>query len=137
MTSSLSRNGWHLLAAVLLRASIVRAPGRGTKRLRVLRRPLESTQYLSIRYTERLEGAGDRTVAELRARAERESGTRTRTSTASDEANWTRNYQERRVTRMVEGGFSEDEARRIIEQESEAAFKALESVWEAQRSGAA
>ncbi len=96
---------------------------------------LEDSIAVLFEGIERLEGAGDRTVAELRARADRESGTRTRTSTASDEANWTRNYQERRVTRMVEGGFSEDEARRIIEQESEAAFKALESVWEAQRSG--
>jgi S1-C subfamily serine protease len=36
---------------------------------------------------------------------------------------------------MVESGFSEDEARRVLEQESQAAFKALESAWEAQRSG--
>jgi predicted metalloprotease with PDZ domain len=46
-----------------------------------------------------------------------------------------RDYQERRVARMVEGGFSEDEARRILEQESESAFKALQAVWEAQRNG--
>lgn len=96
---------------------------------------LEDSIAVLFEGIERLEGAGNRNVAEQRARAESESGSRTRTSTASDEANWMRNYQERRVTRMVEGGFSDDEARRIIEQESEAAFKALESAWEAQRSG--
>jgi membrane-associated protease RseP (regulator of RpoE activity) len=46
-----------------------------------------------------------------------------------------RNYTERRVTKLIEGGFSEDEARRILQQESEAAFKSMQLLWEAQRAG--
>ena len=52
-----------------------------------------------------------------------------------NDADWMRNYQERRVGRLVSGGFSEDEARRVLEQESEAAFKAMQVAWEAQRNG--
>ncbi len=52
-----------------------------------------------------------------------------------DEAAWMRDYQERRVARLVEGGFAEAEARRILEQESEASFKAMQAAWEAQRDG--
>jgi C-terminal processing protease CtpA/Prc len=36
---------------------------------------------------------------------------------------------------MVEGGFTEDEARAILQRESEAQFKAMQAAWEAQRNG--
>ena len=96
---------------------------------------LEDTIEMLFEGIERLEGAGDRNVAELKARAEQENAARESKRTRRDEAQWMRDYQERRVTRLVEGGFSEGEARRILEQESEAAFQVLNSVWEAQRSG--
>jgi len=52
-----------------------------------------------------------------------------------NDVEWMRNYAERRVSRLVEGGFSEDEARRILKLESEASFKALQAAWEAERNG--
>ena len=96
---------------------------------------LEDTIEMLFEGIERLEGAGDRNVLELKARAEQENAARESKRTRRDEAQWIRDYQERRVNRLVEGGFSEGEARRILEQESEAAFQVLNSVWEAQRSG--
>lgn len=46
-----------------------------------------------------------------------------------------RNYEERRLNRLTDGGFSEDEARRILQKESEAEYRALQLAWEAERSG--
>lgn len=54
---------------------------------------------------------------------------------ARSDAEWMRNVEERRVGRLVEGGYSEDEARRILQLESEASFKAMQDAWEAERSG--
>jgi membrane-associated protease RseP (regulator of RpoE activity) len=97
---------------------------------------LEDTIAMLFEEIERLEGVGGPTVAELRARAERENAARTKSrSVSGDDTDWIRDYQERRVGRLIDSGFSENEARRILEQESEAAFKALEAAWEAQRSG--
>lgn len=97
---------------------------------------LEDTIAMLFEEIERLEGVGGPTVAELRARAERENAARTKSrSVSGDDTDWIRDYQERRVGRLIDSGFSENEARRILEQESEAAFKALEATWEAQRSG--
>lgn len=48
-----------------------------------------------------------------------------------------RNFQERRLSQLVEGGFSEDEARRVLQQESEAQFKAMQAAHDAQRRGEA
>ena len=97
---------------------------------------LEDTIAMLFEEIERLEGVGGPTVAELKARAERENAARTKSrSVSGDDTDWIRDYQERRVGRLIDSGFSENEARRILEQESEAAFKALEAAWEAQRSG--
>ena len=97
---------------------------------------LEDTIAMLFEEIERLEGVGGPTVAELKARAERENAARTKSrSVSGDDTDWIRDYQERRVGRLIGSGFSENEARRILEQESEAAFKALEAAWEAQRSG--
>ncbi|MBT8089644.1 MAG: PDZ domain-containing protein [Gammaproteobacteria bacterium] len=46
-----------------------------------------------------------------------------------------RNFQERRLNELVDGGFSEDEARRVLKQESEAQFKAMQAAHDAQRRG--
>jgi hypothetical protein len=44
-------------------------------------------------------------------------------------------FSERRISRLVESGFSEAEARRVLQLESEASYKALQAQWEAERSG--
>jgi membrane-associated protease RseP (regulator of RpoE activity) len=46
-----------------------------------------------------------------------------------------RNFEERRLLSLMDNGFSEDEARRVIEKESEAEFMAMQAAWEAQRGG--
>lgn len=81
----------------------------------------------------RLEGV--RRVANPRQEAAAsapEPQTRSRTR---DPADWMRNYQERRVNQLIEGGFSEDEARRTLKLESEARFEAMRRAWEAERNG--
>jgi len=49
-----------------------------------------------------------------------------------DMAAMARNFAERRVEMLVENGFTEDEARRILRLESEAQFTALRQEWESQ-----
>ena len=46
-----------------------------------------------------------------------------------------RNFEDRRLQSLVNGGFSEDEARRVLQHESEAEFKSMQLAWEAQREG--
>jgi C-terminal processing protease CtpA/Prc len=82
---------------------------------------------------ERMEGAGNPA-----ATVRQESAERVREAVHGASAgrrDWVIRYQERRVSRMVEGGFSEDEARRILQRESAAQFKALQAEWEAERNG--
>lgn len=97
---------------------------------------LEDTLGMLFEEIERLEGAGDRAAVQRRAEIESQREARvTERRSPRDRADWLRNYQERRVGRMVEGGFAEDEARRILQKESEAAYKAMQATWEAQRNG--
>lgn len=46
-------------------------------------------------------------------------------------------FEERRLGSLVNAGFSEDEARRILRQESEAEFSAMQEAWKAHRQGEA
>ena len=46
-----------------------------------------------------------------------------------------RNFEQRRLNSLKDGGFSEDEARRILQKESEAEYLAMQLAWEAQRGG--
>ncbi len=48
-----------------------------------------------------------------------------------------RNFQERRLTLLIDGGFSEDEARRVIQMESQAQYRAMQAAYDAQRRGEA
>ena len=48
-----------------------------------------------------------------------------------------RNFQERRLTMLVDGGFSEDEARRVMQMESQAQYKAMQAAYDAQLRGEA
>lgn len=97
---------------------------------------LEDSLAILFEEIDRLDGVGVRQAAQRQAEIERQREARTSERSGSrNEAEWMRTYQERRVGRMVEGGFSEDEARRILEKESEAAFKSLQATWDAQRKG--
>lgn len=46
-----------------------------------------------------------------------------------------RNFEARRLQSLMQGGFSEDEAQRILQKESEAEYRAMQLAWEAQRNG--
>lgn len=94
---------------------------------------LEDTLAMLFEEIERLEGPGNRAVVDRRESAERVREAERGSSFGTRD--WVIRYQERRVSRMVEGGFSEDEARQILQQESEAQYKAMEAAWEAQRNG--
>ncbi len=102
---------------------------------------LEDTLAALFEDLERIETTdqgADRRATAARDEAERLREER-RTSEARrggrSDADWLARYQERRVDRLIEGGFTEDEARRALELESRAALSALQSSWEAQRSG--
>ena len=79
-------------------------------------------------------------VVEERAAVE-QSARRARQEAAQQEArrrdrsNWMQDYNQHRVERMIEGGFSEEEARNLIDQESAARYEAMRAAWEAERSG--
>ena len=67
------------------------------------------------------------------ARADRRSAARA----GRDFASMMRVYQERRLNMLIDGGFSDDEARRVMRMESEAQYKAMQSAYEAERRGEA
>ena len=102
---------------------------------------LEDTLAALFEEIEQLETANrsaDQRAASARNEAgsqREETGTPGPLPSSRNEAEWLARYQERRVQRLVEGGFSENEARRALELESEVAFSVLQSSWEAQRSG--
>lgn len=85
---------------------------------------------------ERIDRSGPQFFADREARAQemREQRQRERRQ-ADDIASAARNFQDRRLARLVEGGFSDQEARRVMQQESEAQYRAMQAAWEAQRSG--
>jgi predicted metalloprotease with PDZ domain len=98
---------------------------------------LEDTLAMLFEELERLEGTDERTAARIQAVAENERQARVEERRGQNEADWMRSYQERRVATLIEGGFSEEDARRALQLESEASFKAMQLAWEAQRNGEA
>lgn len=100
------------------------------------RRALEDTLAILFEELEKLERGSAHASESRDEPADGDAPTR-RESRRPDrnEVEWMRNFMERRVGRLIEGGFSEDEARRILQQESEATFKSMQMAWEAQRSG--
>ena len=105
---------------------------------REARLALEDTLAMLFEELDRLEGTDERAAARLQAAAENERQARAvERRERRNEADWMRSYQERRGAMLVEGGFSDEEARRALEQESEASFKAMQLAWEAQRNGEA
>ena len=85
---------------------------------------------------ERIDRAGPQFFADREARAqELREERRTDRRRADDVASMARNFQDRRLAQLVDAGFSDQEARRVMQQESEAQFKAMQAAWEAQRNG--
>ena len=105
---------------------------------RVARVALEDTQAMLFDELDRLEGTDERAAARLQVAAENERQARAVERRGQrNEADWIRSYEERRVANLIEGGFSDQEARRALQLESEASFKAMQRAWEAQRNGEA
>ena len=99
---------------------------------------LEDTLAMLFEELDRLEGTDERAAARLQAAAENErQAPVVERRGQRNEADWVRSYQERRVATLIEGGFSDQEARRALQLESEASFKAMQRAWEAQRNGEA
>ena len=97
---------------------------------------LEDTLAMLFEELDRLEGTDEKAAARLQAAAENERQARAvERRGRRNEADWIRSYQERRVATLIEGGFSDQEARRALQLESEASFKAMQRAWEAQRNG--
>ena len=97
---------------------------------------LEDTLAMLFEELDRLEGTDERAEAGLQSAAENERQTRAAERRGQrNEADWVRSYQERRIATLVEGGFSDEEARHALQLESEASFKAMQLAWEAQRNG--
>lgn len=86
---------------------------------------------------ERIDSSGPQVYADRAARAEVSRQTRSGNRNQRDFAARMRDMQDRRAKDLMDGGFSEDEARRLLQQESKAEYKALQSSYEAQRSGEA
>ncbi len=101
---------------------------------REARLALEDTLATLFDDLEQLEAADER-AASARERAQQARDTTRSQAVGRNDAEWLLRYQERRVARLVEGGFTEDEARRALELESQVAYAALQSSWDAQRSG--
>lgn len=95
---------------------------------------LEEQLDILIDEIDRIDSAGPRLYAEREARAQEVPVQRSRPQ-QRDRTAMMRDYEERRLNAFVNGGFSEDEARRIMELESQAQFKALQAAHDAQRSG--
>ena len=97
---------------------------------------LEDQLQILLQEIERIDAAGPRVSPEREARiAEaRAEGARERRA-QRDFVSMMRDYRERRMTRLVDGGFSEDEARRVLQQESEAQFQAMQALHDAHRNG--
>lgn len=85
---------------------------------------------------ERRDSATSRSSAEVSAEADANAVERAANFRRSrDFTAMMRNFEARRLSSLVDGGFTEDEARRILQKESEAEYQAMRLAWEAQRNG--
>lgn len=97
---------------------------------------LEDQLLLLFADLEGLESARDRMQIDRDARTAALSDIRTQSSgRPRDMAATMQMFQDRRLAQLVRGGFSEDQARRLMRQESEAQFKAMEADHLARRNG--
>lgn len=98
------------------------------------RNVLEELLQVLIEEIERIDAVGPRAFSEdvapvQEARPQRQAERRA----PRDFASMVRNYQERRLDALIDGGFPEDEARRIMKQESQAQYRAMQMAHESQR----
>jgi len=99
---------------------------------------LEEQLQILFDAIERIDSSGSRALADQRALAEeRRAERRTGERAPRDFVSLMRGYEERRLNTLINGGFSEDEARRVMQQESEAQFQAMQAAHDAQRRGEA
>ena len=99
---------------------------------------LESQLQFLIEEIERIDAAGPRMFSDQASRVEETPAERRNAERAPrDFASMMRGFQERRLSNLIDGGFSEDEARRIMSKESEAEFRALQAAYVARRNGEA
>ena len=87
---------------------------------------------------ERIDAAGPRFLAESRAAAEASRKARNDRATSNSRQSYAtamQRFQERRVRMLIDGGFSDDEARQVMRHESEARYLALQQAHDAQRRG--
>ena len=97
---------------------------------------LEDQLRVLIDEIERIESDGQVVLAErTRQQQEMQREARRNQSRPRNMATAIRDYQERRVNMLVDGGFAEDEAREILKHESEAQYDAMLAAHEAQRNG--
>lgn len=99
---------------------------------------LEEQLQFVLDALERVDSSDSRAVADQRAlaeerRAQRRAGERT----PRDFAALARGFEERRLNTLINGGFSEDEARRVMQKESAARYHAMKAAHDAQRRGEA
>lgn len=100
---------------------------------------LEDQLNMLLDEIERID-SGDARVLDERAREAEEAQREARRNAQRrprDFASMIRNMQERRRNALVDGGFSEDEASRVIEIESKVQYEALRAAHEARRAGEA
>lgn len=99
---------------------------------------LEDQLQILLEEIERIDAAGPRVNVERESRAAQARAESVgRRASQRDIVSMIQNYEERRMSRLVDGGFSEDEARHVLQQESEAQFRAMQAAHEAQRNGTA
>lgn len=98
---------------------------------------LEEKLQAVIDHIERLDSVGSRVVADREARAEEGAAQGTERRGARDFATMMRNFQARRLNQLTEGGFSEEEARRIMRREQELQYEAMLATHDARRNGEA
>lgn len=101
---------------------------------REARTALEDTLALLFEELDTLGVANERASAERELRQERQAAAQPE-ARRRDRSNWVQDYNERRIARMVEGGFTEEEARNLIDRESAASYEAMRASWAAERSG--
>ncbi len=95
---------------------------------------LEQELQALIEQIERIDALGAPAIAAQASegqRSARQAGRRP----PRDVASMARNFQERRLGALIEGGFSEAEARRVMQQESEAQYRAMQAAHDRERAG--
>ena len=101
---------------------------------REARAALEDTLAMLFDELDSLDGGDEREAAEQEARQARRESVEQQ-ARSRDRSNWMQQYNQSRIARMVEGGFTEQEARNLIETESAARYESMRAAWEAEHSG--